>query len=309
MGPRLRGDDKVCSSDERSDIRVLAFPAYWGQNGLTTENCGHSNFSLAQNQISGQIWPVKWIFDNFTKLFGLLSFCLIAAATIYDWAYFNIIGSQFRSIQTTYDYLAQAIEWVPRFLLASAVGAILGISLSTIATRGETGLSGQRAQRWRKHRLAGLFLNACFAAASLTVSLYLPYPTSLQFVVGGLLFLAVAVWTSSEDLLSIRAILLLGIAIVAMIYLSGVSDGLADSTGKIEKSSNVHSLLFKQDAAERQVLLLRSFEKGILIRTPSDRIEFVRWDQIEKLSHRVGMELEPSGCRLLHYFCSAVITP
>jgi hypothetical protein len=46
---------------------------------------------------------------------------VIVFGTVHDWGYFYVIGPQFRLIQTTYDYITNAIDWMPAFLVVVAV--------------------------------------------------------------------------------------------------------------------------------------------------------------------------------------------
>jgi hypothetical protein len=267
---------------------------------------------LAQNRISQQIQPVKWIFENFTKLLGLLSFSLIAAATIHDWAYFYVIGSKFRSIQTTYDYITNAIEWMPTVLLSFAIGVPLGLLISRFVLKGpDEGLSGQRARRSGRIVWILAAVPACIAVPIFGFSLFLVYPLSLLFVGLALVFLGTAASGALLKLMPSVPLSLAGAAVVAsIIYVHGLMDGILDSVGNIQLASNVHNVQLKGGDAERPVMLLRSFEKGILVRIPTnDRIELIRWDQIERLGHRVSIELERSGCRWAQRFCHRPLTP
>ncbi|MBX9693500.1 MAG: hypothetical protein K2Z81_14015, partial [Cyanobacteria bacterium] len=58
--------------------------------------------------------------------------------------------------------------------------------------------------------------------------------------------------------------------------------------------------------------LLRSFDKGLLVRSPADeRVEFIRWDQIEEVTRTSPKERsEPISCQLFNFNCfKEQITP
>jgi hypothetical protein len=59
---------------------------------------------------------MKWILENAAKLIGLLSFALVVFSTVHDWGYFSIVGPHFRTMLTAYDYVTNAIEWMPAFI-------------------------------------------------------------------------------------------------------------------------------------------------------------------------------------------------
>jgi hypothetical protein len=250
---------------------------------------------------------VKWTLDNFTKLLGLLSFCLIAAATIHDWAYFRIVGSKFRSIQTTYDYITYTIEWIPLIFFILAVSWLAAVFLAPRTTLfDEEGLSGQGIRRLRRHRFVFAFFFSCCAVPLFIYSLVKPHPFNLYLIGLAILPIISGAYLFVYHSQSANFFPFFAVLMSATIYTYGLLEGATDSVGNI---SDVHSLQLK-GAPERQVMLLRSFEKGVLIRSPSDnRIEFIKWDQIEKLSHRVGLALQPSGCTWLKSFCDEVVIP
>jgi hypothetical protein len=71
----------------------------------------------------------KNLIDNLGKFIAALSFALLTVTVLHDWGYFWLLGSRFQCIQTPYDYLANAIEWLPLhlalFLLALLCSFVL----------------------------------------------------------------------------------------------------------------------------------------------------------------------------------------
>jgi hypothetical protein len=59
---------------------------------------------------------MKNLIDNLGKFIAALSFALLTVTVFHDWGYFWVLGSRFQSIQTPYDHLANAIEWLPLHL-------------------------------------------------------------------------------------------------------------------------------------------------------------------------------------------------
>ena len=171
-----------------------------------------------------------------------------------------------------------------------------------------TGLSGQKTRRGRRQRLAFIIFMICVGVPTLLFSLILPYPISAVLMTFCALILALVIFgTYVDKMLSTFGGFV--VLIAGAIYVIGILDGISDSVGPIQMASNVHNLQLK-GAEPKQIMLLRSFEKGALIRTPADdQIEFIRWDQVVKLSHRISMDLQPNGCRWLKLFCLDVIIP
>ena len=56
---------------------------------------------------------------------------------------------------------------------------------------------------------------------------------------------------------------------------------------------------------ERQRVLLRSFDKGLLVRSPTEeRVEFIKWDQIEEVTKRSPKDRgESLSCLWLNLHC------
>jgi hypothetical protein len=56
---------------------------------------------------------------------------------------------------------------------------------------------------------------------------------------------------------------------------------------------------------ERQRILLRNLDKGLLVRSPThEHIEFIRWDQIEEVTKpSPTTRLESYSCRWLNVWC------
>jgi drug/metabolite transporter (DMT)-like permease len=254
---------------------------------------------------------MRWTFDNFTKLVGLLSFGLIAAATLHDWGYFYVIGPKFRSIQTTYDYITEAIEWLPGFLFIIIISVgITAIVAFFTRTRAVEGFERQdrSISRQRIAIIAFASFGACFVAFWFIGSLYSVYPFNLTTVIlamGFLLMLVcVVAFLVREESWSI-ALLIAVIGSGTTILANGIQDGIND----VQRISNVHRVQLK-GAAATQVMLLRNFEKGVLVKNPADnQVEFIRWDQIDKLGRRIDIAIEPSGCHLFGFFCRQIILP
>jgi hypothetical protein len=57
------------------------------------------------------------ILEKFPSFAALATFIAISVVVAHEWAYFEVIGSEFQSLFTTYDYIAQLIVWIgPAFI-------------------------------------------------------------------------------------------------------------------------------------------------------------------------------------------------
>jgi hypothetical protein len=67
----------------------------------------------------------------------------------------------------------------------------------------------------------------------------------------------------------------------------GISEGYSD----LRKTTNVYAIDQKGQQGTRQLVLLRNFEKGILVRdVPARRIEFIRWENISAISRLLASD-------------------
>ena len=233
-------------------------------------------------------------------------------ATIHDWAYFYVVGSKFRSIQTTYDYITQAIEWMPTFLVIVSASLYVSRPFREFVIRGgNIGLSGLGFHRWYRRQLfTGIVGAGVIIIPSLTFAVMEPYPSNLVYLCISFLCLASAVSSIYINHVFRHFVLFNLGALALAVFTWGVMEGVLDSVGSITTGSSVHRLQLRGDSTEKQILLLRIFEKGLLIRNSSnDRIEFIRWDQVEVLSRRASSGLQPVGCSWLGLFCRAAVTP
>src|SRR5258708_40069973 len=96
---------------------------------------------------------MKWILENAAKLIGLLSFGLVVFSTIHDWGYFSVIGSHYRALLSAYDYVTNAIEWMPAFALTSVFGAALSYLLASLIAKNPEGGFGDQRRKLFKRRV------------------------------------------------------------------------------------------------------------------------------------------------------------
>jgi hypothetical protein len=82
--------------------------------------------------------------------------------------------------------------------------------------------------------------------------------------------------------------------------------GVVLATNDLRKTGDVYLVVQKgSNAAPRSRVMLRGFDKGILVRDYMDeRIEFVRWEEITLISTFAKRESEPSlSCKWFAIAC------
>jgi hypothetical protein len=258
---------------------------------------------------------MKWIFENTSKLIALLSLSLVVLTTAHDWGYFIVIGSKFRSVQTTYDYITNAIEWMPSLALAFVFSLISSFPVRDL-------FSGQASRRegFRDHEF--LFQSRIRLKAAIMVtfiSLFLfgyswfqTYPSYLTFYVGGGSGLVIAAFMFAFSVRQLEqtiaanlAILLISIVIVSGAFVLGVNE----ANSAIRSSENVYKIELKV-GVPKSAVLLRAFEKGVLIwNADTKTAELIRWEQIDGLSHVVAFDNVKLICRKLSWFCPPLVDP
>ena len=65
---------------------------------------------------------MKEFVDAVPKYIGVVSFLVLLVTVVHEYGYFIVLGSHLQAIATTYDYLANALVWLP-----TAMGAIFSL--------------------------------------------------------------------------------------------------------------------------------------------------------------------------------------
>lgn len=243
---------------------------------------------------------MTWISDNFTKLLAQLSFALLAAATAHDWGFFLVVGSKFRSVQTTYDYITAAIEWLPTFLIGSFV--FIAFTRWIITSVSGHGFGDRRRAKvisWLRWTVPTVWVGTLvctsfFWTGTSPIETWIWLATGFStlsffsFVVIALVF--------GPSFLSIGG---MGLTALAMVFAIGLNAGFEAN----RSYGNVYQMQLKGGEV-RHVSLLRSFEKGVLARNAIEsRTDFFRWDQIERLSLFSPVDKETGLCRIFSFRC------
>jgi hypothetical protein len=148
-------------------------------------------------------------------------------------------------------------------------------------------------------------VSAAAIPAVLLMGLFLRFPLNLVPVVG-VIALSTILVAREFNYLSPYVLPTTSVFIfLIFVFLFGVADAI-NATGNV---TNVHKIEIKGGEI-KHAIVLRTFEKGVLLWSPGDEmIEFVRWEQIDEMSHPLRRNLERSGCRLLAWFCRDVSEP
>jgi hypothetical protein len=225
---------------------------------------------------------MKELLDAAPKYITVVSFLVLTVTVVHEYGYFVIIGSHLQTIATTYDYLANAFIWLP-----TAMGAVFALQALETAMPIEKARTDAGTTTYQiKHH--GLFYFV-WILAGIGVLMYLllggtTVALSVTTLVGltAIYFLTRNLKGDREKLTAYR-LTAFGIYLALLAYGYGVRTGYLD----LAKSEDVYAIEQKdgQGPAFRQLVLLRIFEKGLLVRDlPAQRVEFLRWDSVTRLS-------------------------
>jgi hypothetical protein len=82
---------------------------------------------------------VSSVLENGTKATALLSFAVLMLTVFHDWGYYWVVGPKFQSLQTTYDYIASSITWLPLSLAMLAIYAFCCLQVIAFVSSRDSG--------------------------------------------------------------------------------------------------------------------------------------------------------------------------
>jgi hypothetical protein len=251
---------------------------------------------------------MKNLIDNLGKFVAALSFALLTVTVLHDWGYFWLLGSRFQSIQTPYDHLANAIEWLPLHLAIFLLS--LPFSFALYALTGEPEVhafpSGiMEKTRWKGAKKSVALGGVGVLLGVLGVLLGAPQGgVELPFTVAVLLFVC---YFTLLPLVAVRfpptAVNKFVWSIPPVLVMAFLAGGL-DAVAGIESSSNIYKIVPK-DSPPFNANLLRSLDKGLLMWDGSaQRVILMRWERVSEISHFVAPHDKlPYACRFFQFMC------
>jgi uncharacterized membrane protein YhdT len=224
-------------------------------------------------------------------------------SVVYEQAYFSVIGRKFQNIASLSDYLTNVLDWLPTAVGASVACGFLFLVYVMIvgALVRAQGSAGQREKlpehtKAEEKRLAWLFIAMAIGFAAAGTAIYLTSDPARDFWALGLSFAFLLAWffvcaaaftRSDPDFMgkatqATKLVVLFTPAVFFGVFAWGLQNGYRDLTRPGEAYSLVRS---QPDAqAPEKVSVLRTFERGILVRLPDQKVnEFLRWDQIRAI--------------------------
>lgn len=226
------------------------------------------------------------VLENGTKATALLSFAVLMLTVFHDWGYYWIVGPKFQSLQTTYDYIANSITWLPLSLTILLIYAFCAGQLMSFAARRSSGANHLRKGVRKAGRRLTAIMKASTAIAALlsgALAFFTEPPISTAFgtafalslYVLAFAYFAMQPWKYGEFALPVE----LAAALPGVLMLS-FAIGNVEAIVALTDGTSVYALQDK-DGNKRSVIALRSLDKGVLTYDRgAHRIAFVRWDSL-----------------------------
>jgi hypothetical protein len=219
---------------------------------------------------------MKEFLDHFAAILGAATVGLLLFSVCHEYGYFWIIGGHFQTLVSTSDYFTNATQWIVFTLM------ILYTWMDWKATFGLRRYYSPISMDWRTW---------IFPAVALFPFLLVTFfsPNSVDFA---LFFMFAYLWLvygvrnvpfadSDEPVYKkIRAAILAVPFFAVLAFVAGKQKGVS----ALATMSDPYQVKVKGGEV-RSRILLRSFDKGLLVRSPADeRVEFIKWDQIEEVT-------------------------
>jgi hypothetical protein len=266
---------------------------------------------------------MKTIWDIAPKGIALLSFAILSLTIVHEWGYFWVIGSNFQTVASAYDYLSNSILWLPQNLLIILAAASLQLLFRMLLRRSQENVSDADFGLSTKRRQKRFGRNKWTAIASLTGSIlfaiatYFFAPPDLSIVYfmpllfGYMILYLIVTQTFEDRLRSYNQKGFIALLVIPVVLIFDFGLGVDEAHLDIAKFNDTYVLTPKTDTRsdatsnDALVQVLRSFDKGLLLRDPRlERVYFLRWDSIKSLSRPSYSEGTVSrGCKRFPTVC------
>ncbi len=236
---------------------------------------------------------------NISAALAVLTALIFAASAAREWAYYHVIGADFVSLTSPADYTSGALHWLPTFVLAGTVIAVIEMFLSrTEGFQSEEEIAQSspnpkrtmflRALPWRT--LSVLMIVGGVLKTATLVWLVLN-PTAMDWVTSvGLFWIVFSGWFTRHPLIfdrlksTGRVLLVLGPFGAASI----IAGGYDEAQGVLALPHGEYRIVHSDGLVEDDVQLLRAVSKGVLIlRVPTRDVSFLTYPSFNRID-RIG---------------------
>jgi hypothetical protein len=219
---------------------------------------------------------MKEFLDHFAAVLGAATIALLLFAVCHEYGYFWVIGSQFQTFVSTTDYFTNSTQWIV------FAAMLLYTWMDWKAAFGLQNYTSPLSKNWRTWVfpagvLIPFMLGTFFSPYSMDFSFF------FVFAYFWLVYGAKSVPFAGSDEPVYKKIRAAIVAVPVLAILAFVA-GKQKADSALAATSDPYQVKMKGGDARNRILL-RSFDKGLLVRSPTDeRVEFIKWDQIEEVT-------------------------
>jgi hypothetical protein len=232
----------------------------------------------------------EFVLHDVPLYIGLISTLALIVSLAHEFFYFFILDITFLSILSPSDYLRQALLWLPFTAIGTGIGIYAGVQQrktgEVLDRRAE--ITGLRRHIWaaRVNNWAFLVL-ACLTSLGLLIG-FLLEPERPQLVilpaamVVGLVSVRNAYKSGVQSDILVKFIWLttfFGTVVLLTPPLRGIEQAYAD----LRRAEPAYKVMLANDD-QFLALVLRTLDKGLLIRQPEVGLSFIPWDAVRSLT-------------------------
>jgi hypothetical protein len=259
--------------------------------------------------------PMKEILGSVTVVVSIISSAAFVLSFIYEQAYFSVVGKKFQSIASLSDYLANALDWLPAvvaLLIAYWIGMLLlAMMMGKTLSRP---VDASPSKEDKSYNWVTVLMVLVLVGVDAHIYLFTDPASGLW----GTILISAPIWmfivafavsrsSGLEALIGTNTKLFM--FFVPLFAGGAYVLGLQAAYRDLGPAHETYSLTRKDSLAQapEDVSVLRTFERGILVRLPKQQVsQFLRWDEIRLISlPRDGEAGKSLGCRQLGLFCRA----
>jgi hypothetical protein len=251
---------------------------------------------------------MKETVELLAKLSAVTTLFVALFSVIYEWAYFLIVGREFQRFASASDYLTDALEWIPTIILVTFISAFINFLVARIKNwPADYRDFGTDFSTWR-FNTSVLFVGIFLLASAAISYLFLP-PTAIEIyilILGfGWPFVVRYIFTHENAPNISGTIWGTAITYGPIISVFSLTLGLLFGVNALGKIDPVYSINLSKGDASLKVIILKNFERGLLIRDPVRGIvEFIPWEQIKTVDRTVFPEsINSRSCQTFGWPC------
>jgi hypothetical protein len=239
---------------------------------------------------------MKAFLEHFGAIVGAITIFIFMMSVCHEYGYFWSVGSQFQTFLSTTDYFTNGVLWLP----ISVLFGFQWVDWWRLREEGQPKLNWKKWSSW----VLGLVVFLGLGVTAVIVTWPLQF-----FAWVNIMFVIMILWsrrwrkflptTEIDEPFKeiIRQSIRLGPPLAIAMFLLGSVDAEKDLT----RSEEPYEFRFKNEDSAQVRILLRNFDKGVLLRNESDHsVEFRKWDDIVVVEKRIADKSGPFICWLFH---------